>query len=199
MINRISFATADLPPIPEDRNQSTSLFTNNVPVLPSSPRSIEAPSLPHQSSNNTTMYFEKHKSALPQCAKNLKFEWKDLNVFVGDGYGKQILFDSNGCVESGQLLAVMGGSGAGKSTLLNALSGRTNLNEQTVKGDLAINNRQFECSNQKIIKDLCTFVPQSDCLCATQTVEEALLFYAKLKSPHLTLEKQWKRINYLIH
>eukprot|EP01084_Bolivina_argentea_P032701 60542_1 len=147
----------------------------------------------------TEVYLERHKSALPECAKNSKFEWKELNVFVGDIDGKQILFDSNGCIESGQLLAVMGGSGAGKSTLLNALSGRTNLNEQRVNGYLAINGKKFKCADQKIIKSLCTYVPQSDILCPTQTVEEALLFYAKLKSPHLTLEKQRKRINYLIH
>ena len=64
---------------------------------------------------------------------------------------------------------------------------------------MAINGKTFACAKQKIIKSMCTFVPQSDILCATQTVEEALLFYAQLKLPHLTREKQRKRVDWLIH
>eukprot|EP01084_Bolivina_argentea_P139338 245143_1 len=149
--------------------------------------------------SNPSNIFEKKCSALPSPSANNTLEWQNLNVFIGQKHNeKQILYNCNGTVLSGELTAVMGGSGAGKSTLLNALSGRTNLNEQYIEGDIAINGNKFKCWDQKLIKSICTYVPQSDVLCPTQTVEEALLFYAKLKLPHYTSERQQKRINYLI-
>eukprot|EP01083_Nonionella_stella_P037505 102255_1 len=141
----------------------------------------------------------KAPSELPSYATFCKFAWEDLNVFVGSGKKKkQILFDMNGSISSGQLMAIMGGSGAGKSTLLNILSGRTNLSQQLVSGTLSINQKSFSVSDQSVIKALCSFVPQSDVLCSTQTVREALMFYANLKLSHTTPEKQKKRINYLM-
>eukprot|EP01083_Nonionella_stella_P166670 557894_1 len=154
----------------------------------------------HLLKHKKVIFFLKQQSALPSFANHIKLQWKNLDVYVGDDRnGKKILHNFNGTIDSGELMCVMGGSGAGKSTFLNALSGRTNLNQQTVNGHLAINHKQFKCSNQTLIKSLCTFVPQSDELCPTQTVEEALLFYAKLKLPHYSKEKQQKRINYLIN
>ena len=44
--------------------------------------------------------------------------------------------------------------------------------------------------------DVCA---QSDILCPTQTVEEALMFYARLKLPSTPLEEQKKRVQYLIN
>ncbi len=94
-------------------------------------------------------FFFKQQSALPSFANHIKLEWKNLDVYVGDDRnGKKILHNFNGTIDSGELMCVMGGSGAGKSTFLNALSGRTNLNQQTVNGHLAINHKQFKCSNQ---------------------------------------------------
>jgi len=147
--------------------------------------------------SNTEGFFKRARSALPSQAKSCRFEWHNVNVYVG-GARKQILNNFNGIVQSGQLLAVMGGSGAGKSTLLNALSGRTNLNEQDVEGEIAINGKKFGIKQQKLMRALCTYVPQSDMLCATQRVEEALSFYAHLKLSHLEGEKRAKRVDYLI-
>eukprot|EP01083_Nonionella_stella_P018385 51240_1 len=153
-----------------------------------------------RTSLTSTDVFNNHrKSALPAFAQQCTFEWKDLNVFVGDDKsGKRILHDFNGSIQSGELLAVMGGSGSGKTTLLHALSGRTNLNQQTVNGSLAINGHQFECSNQDIITSVCAYVPQSDILCPSQTVEEALEFYAQLKLHHVSAAHRQARIEYLI-
>eukprot|EP01084_Bolivina_argentea_P315335 546288_1 len=143
--------------------------------------------------------FQKARSALPSMAQTCIFEWRNLNVYVGNNTkGKQILHNFNGTVRSGELLAVMGGSGSGKSTLLNALSGRTNLSQQYISGQLAINGKKFNVNQQKLMQLLCTYVPQTDVLCATQTVKEALTFYAQLKLSHYSKQKQQKRINYLI-
>ena len=68
----------------------------------------------------------------------------------------------------------------------------------TVEGQLGIGGHKFAAKDQNIIRAVCTYVPQSDILCPTQTVEEALMFYARLKLPSLTLEEQEKRVNHLI-
>eukprot|EP01084_Bolivina_argentea_P132046 233007_1 len=165
---------------------------------PSEIRSLETVKI-DKAESNIFAELQKRRSELPSYAQFCTFEWENINVFVGSGSKqKQILYDMNGSISSGELMAIMGGSGAGKSTLLNILSGRTNLNKQNVSGYFAINHKQFDCSEQSIIKSLCCFVPQSDILCSTQTVNEALLFYAKLKLSNKTLRLQIKRIQYLI-
>eukprot|EP01084_Bolivina_argentea_P304640 526163_1 len=185
---------------PSNAGQSPSEVDSIVPLKKNStldPISVSHSFIPKMS---TEVFLHARKSALPSPCSQRTFEWHNLNVYVGnDKTGKHILHDFNGSIQSGELLAVMGGSGAGKSTLLNALSGRTNLNEQTVTGSLAINGCKFKCSEQDIIKSICTYVPQSDILCPTQTVEEALKFYAHLKLSHLSTIQREKRINYLIH
>lgn len=117
-------------------------------------------------------------------ARQSRLEWRGLDAFVGDG--KQILFGLSGSIQSGEMLAVMGGSGSGKTTLFNAMSGRANLNEQHLKGELALNGKKFSVRRQRTIRALCCFVAQSVILCPTQTVAEALMFYAKLKLPSAT-------------
>ena len=50
-----------------------------------------------------------------------------------------MLYNVNGSISSSVFMAIMGGT-ADKSTLLNALSGRTNLNQYNVTGNLSIHN-----------------------------------------------------------
>ena len=82
--------------------------------------------------------------------------------------------------------------------MLDALSGRSNFNQLTVEGQLAVNGHNLNVQNQKLIRSLCTYVPQSDVLCPTQTVQEALIFYANLKLASKSEEVRLKRVNYLI-
>jgi len=150
-------------------------------------------------SNELTNELLARRSGLPSTSTHCRFEWRGLNSFIGmDENRKQILFDCSGAVQSGELLAVMGGSGAGKSTLLNLLCGRTNTAQQDIEGEIAINGEKFDVNAQNVMKAICSFVPQSDILCATQTVEEALMFYAALRLPHKSQELQQKRVDYLI-
>ena len=159
-------------------------------------------SVDHQSTSSVLHQAEDSLSGEIGKLKN-RFEWHSVNVFVGNGSSskmetKQIIHDSHGTVHSGELLAVMGGSGAGKSTLLDALSGRSNLHQLHIEGDLAINGRKLSVRKQRLMQSLCAFVPQSDILCPTQTVEEALWFYARLKLHHQSRAEQEARIEYLI-
>ena len=101
------------PILPDDDNPFDGIFASKMSNLSTSTlkrknsygdKSAEIVTSP------TEAYLERHQSALPDFCESIKFEWKDLNVFVGDEKkGTQILFNSNGCIESGQLLAVMGG------------------------------------------------------------------------------------------
>ena len=152
----------------------------------------------HQSISAVSEHME-DAAALPDRGKNSRFEWHSISVSVGNGDDAvQILRDQHGSVLSGELFAVMGGSGAGKSTLLDALSGRSNLHQLQIEGELAINGRKMTVKKQRLIQSLCAFVPQTDILCPTQTVEEALWFYAKLKLHQKSKEEQRARIEHLI-
>ncbi|KAL7721514.1 ABC transporter [Entamoeba marina] len=102
--------------------------------------------------------------------KNIKIE---LSLFSRTS--KLILDDVNGYVMPGELVALMGLSGAGKSTLLDILSGIRK--SGMIFGRYAIG-----------------YVSQANYLMKTQTVREALMFYATLKSPPFTRRKVRKVI-----
>ena len=86
------------------------------------------------------------------CLDCQDLEWRNLVYTVrskGGGKGggghqgknkkkaveTEILHGINGCVKSGEFVAVMGPSGSGKTSLLNALSSRTSVG---VSGDLLV-------------------------------------------------------------
>jgi ABC-type multidrug transport system ATPase subunit/ABC-type multidrug transport system permease subunit len=95
--------------------------------------------------------------------------------------------------EPGQMLAVMGPSGSGKTSLLNVLSAKL---FGLYEGDVSING---QIADRTIIRRVAGFVPQEDILYGSQTVREALQFYADLKLP-TTLSSQQKSemIDYML-
>jgi len=125
------------------------------------------------------------------------FEWSDVRVTI---QGKQILHGISGRVESGQLLAILGGSGAGKTTLLNSISGRLLSKTPSrlinavccsekrkdkgtqVAGSVAYKGSKFGLGNNDNIKYISAYVMQQDIMCATATALEALRFSSKLRS-----------------
>jgi len=104
-----------------------------------------------------------------------------------------ILNNMSGYVAPGSMLAIMGPSGSGKTTLLNVLAGR--INRKKWSGEVTINNKP---ADRNILKVLAGYVPQDDILYGSQTVYEAIMFYAHLKLPHLSMEEKDKRVRNLI-
>lgn len=71
----------------------------------------------------------------------------------------QVLFDTNGSVEPGEVLALMGPSGSGKTTLLSIIGGRAQ-RAMRVKGNVLFNGSRLG----KKTKRLMGFVAQDDLL-----------------------------------
>ncbi|KAL9088484.1 MAG: hypothetical protein Q9165_006208 [Trypethelium subeluteriae] len=112
-----------------------------------------------------------------------KYAWENVSVTVTDRQTKQpkeILQNINGCVQAGELLALMGPSGSGKTTLLNILANREVLKGMNVRKSLYINGRTP--SSRAFGKFSC-FVEQEDALTGALTVEETMSFAAKLSLP----------------
>ncbi|CAK0810094.1 unnamed protein product [Prorocentrum cordatum] len=90
--------------------------------------------------------------------------------------GVQILEDVTAQVQSGDVLAIIGGSGAGKTTLLDAVSNESKARCER-QGRVQLNGREL---SRRIFRKSCAYVAQADLLCATATVREALEFAAAL-------------------
>ncbi|KAL6042921.1 Broad substrate specificity ATP-binding cassette transporter ABCG2 [Balamuthia mandrillaris] len=99
---------------------------------------------------------------------------------------RQILFDLNGIIRPGELLAIMGPTGSGKTTLLNILAGRTKKN---VTGQILINGKK----PKKNIKRQTAYVLQDDVFFPNLTVRETLTYTALVKLPRSLTWKQKKQ------
>lgn len=101
---------------------------------------------------------------------------------------KDILHGITGCVNPGEVLALMGPSGSGKTTLLNLLGGR--IIQPTVGGSITYNDKPYS----KFLKSRIGFVTQDDVLFPHLTVKETLTYAALLRLPKtLTREEKEKR------
>jgi ABC-type multidrug transport system ATPase subunit len=87
-----------------------------------------------------------------------------------------VLDDVTGSAVPGELVAMLGSTGAGKSTLLDILAGTHK--GGTITGRVLVNGWAPRSK-----RHLVGYVSQDDCLLATQTVWETLMFYAVLRLP----------------
>ncbi|CAI0402381.1 unnamed protein product [Linum tenue] len=102
---------------------------------------------------------------------------------------KDILNGITGCVNPGEVLALMGPSGSGKTTLLNLLGGRLNQSNNR-GGSVTYNDQPYS----KSLKSRIGFVTQDDVLFPHLTVRETLTYAALLRLPRsLTREEKTKR------
>ncbi|MDH6304776.1 ABC-type multidrug transport system ATPase subunit [Parabacteroides sp. PF5-5] len=91
-------------------------------------------------------------------------------------------------LESGQLVAIMGGSGVGKSTLLGLMNG--NIHPDT--GSITINGYEVDSPQAR---QLIGFVPQDDLLIEELTVYQNLLFTARFCFDKLSEKELEDRVN----
>lgn len=101
------------------------------------------------------------------------------------------LHDFSFNLESGQLVAIMGGSGVGKSTLLGILNG----NIEPQKGVVRLNGHPL---SEPECKRLIGFVPQDDLLIEELTVFQNLWYTARLCFADLTGEEIETRVNSIL-
>ena len=102
----------------------------------------------------------------------------------------RILHNINMTVLPREFIAIVGGSGAGKSTLMNALIGT-----RPGEGELTLNGHDFYKELDHFRSQL-GYVPQSDILHTSLTVEKALDYAARLRlSADISAAERSQRIN----
>ena len=113
---------------------------------------------------------------IPQRQELINLEWINVSYHaVSKGEKKPIIHPMSGCVDPGEMLAIMGTSGAGKSTLLDILSGRLISNNLT--GQILVNERPVNFAK---FRKQAAYVKQSDSLFPLLTVKETLHYAAHL-------------------
>ncbi|XP_033221030.1 ABC transporter G family member 3-like [Belonocnema kinseyi] len=122
------------------------------------------------------------------------YTWSDVNVYAattnirfwdrmfcknsqGTIQQKHLLKDVCGVAYPGELLVIMGSSGAGKTTLLNTLTFRSGRGV-TTSGTMAANGQRVTSS---VLTSRMAYVQQDDLFIGTLTVQEHLLFQARVR------------------
>ena len=119
----------------------------------------------------------------------VQVDWKNISV-TANGGAKQILNDISGSARPGELLAIMGSSGAGKTTFMNVLTQR-NLQGLTVTGKVSVNGVRVTPDN---IYKMSGYIQQNDVFMAAMTVNEHLMFHARIRLPKHSSEGQQNRV-----
>ncbi|KAI9376090.1 P-loop containing nucleoside triphosphate hydrolase protein [Aspergillus egyptiacus] len=112
-----------------------------------------------------------------------RFSWSDLTVTVKDRTTKRprnLIEGISGCVEQGELVALMGPSGCGKTTLLNVLARRAASSGAKTSGHSYVNGGEIDNAT---FGRITSYVEQEDALIGSLTVEETLKFAADLSLP----------------
>jgi ATP-binding cassette subfamily G (WHITE) protein 2 len=118
----------------------------------------------------------------------LEVKWSDITINFGD---KKLLNRVSGSVH-GKFLAIMGGSGSGKTTLLNYLARRMQRTMRKEEGVSQLNGAEYSRST---LKQVAGYVVQDDLLFGNLTVEETLMYSAKLRlPPEVTEEERVSRV-----
>jgi len=119
------------------------------------------------------------------CAKDIEYRfWNSSHGIEKFSYFGQ----------SGQLVGIMGGSGTGKSTLLKVLNGSL----RPHSGGIYINGRNLQKRSAEL-EGIIGYIPQDDLLIEELTVQQNLLFNAKLCMDGQTIEEIEKAVDKLLN
>lgn len=130
--------------------------------------------------------------SLKRLSVSVRSSKKDLEAGVNDS--ATILNDITFDLNSGSMLAIMGGSGSGKTTLLNTLSQRMNIRKKSLVFSGSI---EYKKENDKNISN--SYMMQSDIFDAGLTVFETLKIQADLRMlPDVKKEEKLNLIDSLL-
>lgn len=125
---------------------------------------------------------------MPSRSKMFSFNSRKLE----DPTDRQVLFDLEGCVRPGEVMALMGPSGSGKSSLLSILGGRST---SRTSGTVHFNGRVMD----KPMKRKLGYVTQDDILFSQLTVYETLYYAAMLRLPRTwSVEDKLRRVDMVL-
>ena len=170
---------------------SDTVLLNDVPVLAGTYQVWQQSSVLKGNSGKPIYYstiiraYNKASGKAQDKTQDVVFCGRDINFrFPNSDNG---MHDLSFTLQSGELLAIMGGSGTGKTTLLSLLNGSLKPQE----GSITINGHDI---SEPQAKDLIGFVPQDDLLIEELTVYQNLWFTAKLCFEGLSDEEIDKRV-----
>jgi ABC transport system ATP-binding/permease protein len=128
---------------------------------------------------------------IPYQSRGMRVDATGLALDVKTRNGQRRILDNiNLSVLPREFIALIGGNGAGKSTLLNALIG-----VRRGDGQVRLNGHDFYKEYEKLHSQV-GYVPRSEILHTSLTVEKALNYAAQLRlSANLTREERKSRID----
>jgi len=106
----------------------------------------------------------------------IRFDGMSLTLNVGEAKGKRVLDDVTGTIPPGSFVAVMGPSGSGKSTFMHTLAGKAFYGTRT--GVVTLNGDEVDLTS---FSKVTGFVKQDDIMLREMTVQETLLFNARMR------------------
>jgi ATP-binding cassette subfamily G (WHITE) protein 2 len=139
----------------------------------------ESQHVAHQPSSRRSSFAVSRESS----EQALEVKWSDITINFGD---RKLLNKVSGSVH-GKFLAIMGGSGSGKTTLLNYLARRMQRAMKKEEGVSQLNGAEYSRST---LKQVAGYVVQDDLLFGNLTVEETLMYSARLRLPHEVTEEE---------
>eukprot|EP00887_Chlorella_sp_A99_P001388 scaffold8.g1388.t1 len=138
--------------------------------------------------------FSQHSLAMRLSPAKLAAKLQGGDAAANAPKSRQILFDINGCVRPGEVLALMGPSGSGKTSLLSIMGSRAQ-KMMRVEGEVTFNGAKLT----KRLRRQVDYVLQDDLLYEALTVHETLYYAAMLRLPRgMPAEERVARIDMVI-